>query len=119
MSASATVLGLPQAPPQLANDPILRRIKADLASAYGSRLAGVVLYGSRARGDYREDSDIDIVVLLRGEFDKVAERWRLARLSTGIFMDTGKSPSFLLREEHALERQTIFNHSVREEGVRL
>jgi len=27
----------------------------------------VIVYGSRARGDHREDSDIDVAVLLRGE----------------------------------------------------
>jgi len=117
MSDAPTVLDLPPAPAHLANDPILRRIKAELASIYGRRLAGVVLYGSHARGDYRQDSDIDIVVLLRGEIDRVAERWRLARLSTDIFMETGKSPSFLLRGEGALARETIFNHGLLEEGV--
>ena len=91
----------------------------ELSAAYDRKLAGLVLYGSHARGDNCRESDIDVMVLLRGEFDKVAERWRLAQLSTEIFLDTGKSPSFLLREEHALERQTIFNHSVREEGMRL
>ena len=64
MSDAPTVLDLPPAPAHLVNDPILRRIKAELASIYGRRLPGVVLYGSHARGDYRQDSDIDIVVRL-------------------------------------------------------
>ena len=31
---------------------------------YGSELKAVILYGSYARGDYKADSDIDIMILL-------------------------------------------------------
>jgi len=31
---------------------------------YGAHLRQVILYGSYARGDYRDDSDIDIMILL-------------------------------------------------------
>jgi predicted nucleotidyltransferase len=39
------------------NDPILKRFRAALDEMYGDRLERVVLFGSRARGDAREDSD--------------------------------------------------------------
>ena len=35
-----------------------------LQKIYGQHLKTVILYGSYARGDYREDSDIDIMILL-------------------------------------------------------
>jgi len=37
---------------------------AALASGFGARLCGVWLYGSRARGDHRPDSDLDLLVVL-------------------------------------------------------
>jgi predicted nucleotidyltransferase len=35
-----------------------------LRAAYGTRLKGVYLYGSRARGDHDADSDVDILIVL-------------------------------------------------------
>jgi predicted nucleotidyltransferase len=74
---------------QISNDPILSRFRAALAETYGDRLERAVLFGSRARGDYRPDSDYDIAVFIRDPdrwFDEVV---RLAGLGTGILMDTG------------------------------
>lgn len=51
---------------------LLNRIKKCLRDVHGDRLQGVLLYGSEARGEAEEDSDIDILVLLNGpvEFGK-------------------------------------------------
>lgn len=44
---------------------ILQLIKASVLST--EPIATVILYGSYARGDFREDSDIDILVLVDKE----------------------------------------------------
>jgi predicted nucleotidyltransferase len=44
---------------------LFERIKERLAALYGSRFMGLVLYGSAARGDAAEDSDIDLLCLLQ------------------------------------------------------
>lgn len=44
---------------------IAKEYKARLLDIYGSELVELILYGSYARGDFREDSDIDFAVVLR------------------------------------------------------
>ena len=34
---------------------------------YGDKIHGIYLYGSYARGDFDEDSDIDIVAIVKGD----------------------------------------------------
>jgi predicted nucleotidyltransferase len=46
-------------------DPTLTQFRAALAKTYGGRLERAVLFGSRARGDARVDSDYDVAVFLR------------------------------------------------------
>ena len=48
-----------------------------------------MLYGSRARGDAREDSDYDVAVFLRDMPDRTVELYRLADLSSAILDETG------------------------------
>jgi uncharacterized protein (UPF0332 family)/predicted nucleotidyltransferase len=45
-----------------------------LREHYGDRLSAVVLFGSRARGDSDAESDVDLLVVLSGAFDRTAER---------------------------------------------
>lgn len=44
--------------------PLLTEYARAVKKIYGAVLSRIILYGSYARGDYREDSDIDIMILL-------------------------------------------------------
>ena len=68
------------------HDPVLRSFQAALTEMYGDDLDRVVLFGSRARGDARPDSDYDVAVFLKSMPDRWAELDRLAALS-GAFID--------------------------------
>lgn len=73
-----------------ADGPILKRFRAALDEMYGERLERVVLFGSRARGDAREDSDYDLAVFLKDLIDRWPEMNRLADLSTEVLDETGE-----------------------------
>ena len=66
------------------DDPTLARFRAALAEVYGARIERIVLYGSRARGDARPDSDYDVAVFLRDMDDRGRELYRLADIGTEV-----------------------------------
>ena len=48
-------------------DSICKRIVDTYKKVYGDDIEGIYLYGSYARGDFDEDSDIDIAAIVNGE----------------------------------------------------
>jgi hypothetical protein len=47
-------------------DEALQKIRPNLEAAFPERFRGFLLYGSEARGGASEDSDLDLMVLLKG-----------------------------------------------------
>ena len=102
------------------NDPILRRFRAAVSKIYGDRVARVVLYGSRARGDAQPDSDYDVAVFLHDMPDRFAEMDRLADLSTAILGETGEFIHVMPYRADAYNDQRMpLMHEIRSEGVEL
>ncbi len=70
-------------------DPILSRFRAALDEIYGDRIERVVLFGSRARGEARPESDYDVAVFLKDLHGFGTEAGRIAEIETAILIDTG------------------------------
>jgi uncharacterized protein len=100
-------------------DSVLTRFRAALGEVYGDRLERVVLYGSRARGDYRPDSDYDIAVFIREPGTLGDEVHRLASLTTDILIETGAVISALPFRAGAYRERTGFMHELRNDGLDL
>ncbi|MDR3528417.1 MAG: nucleotidyltransferase domain-containing protein [Rhizomicrobium sp.] len=108
----------------LPDDPILARLKRELAALYGTRLKQVLLYGSRARGDHRDDSDYDVLVVLEGPVDWWAEQKQLSALSDQILWDTVGTAqpvvtSFKPVCPEDIHKRTGFMFNVRREAIAL
>jgi len=67
----------------------LDAFRARLRRRYGDRLQGIVLFGSRARGDYRPDSDADVAVFLDSVADPVAAQMDIAEDAYRLFLQNG------------------------------
>jgi predicted nucleotidyltransferase len=70
-------------------DPLLKSFRAALDELYGARIERVVLYGSRARGDARPDSDYDIAVFLKDLSSLWQEVRRITNVELAFREDTG------------------------------
>jgi predicted nucleotidyltransferase len=101
------------------DDPILRRFRAALDALYGERIERVVLFGSRARGDAREDSDWDLAVFLHDLTEYWREADRIADITTDILYDTGAVINALPFRAGAYQDRTGFMHEMRADGLDL
>ena len=56
----------------------------------GMRLKKVILYGSYARGDYNQQSDVDIMILTDLSFEEIEEyRDKISDIAYDIELNTG------------------------------
>ena len=101
------------------NDPVLTRFRAVVVEIYGDRLERVVLFGSRVRGDAREDSDYDVAVFLRGMGDRFAEMNLLADLGTAILNETGEFIHAMPHRAGSYDERTPLMHEIRAAGIDL
>src|ERR1700716_4130261 len=95
------------------DDPVLVRFRQALGVAYGNKLERVVLYGSRARGDARPDSDYDIALFLRNPASFWDEMGPLSEIETDILYDTGAVISAKPFPAGAYRQRTAFMHEIR------
>ncbi|HEY5300807.1 MAG TPA: nucleotidyltransferase domain-containing protein [Acetobacteraceae bacterium] len=98
---------------------MLTRFRVAVTEIYGDRVERMVLFGSRARGDARPDSDYDVAVFLKNAGTFTDESARLAAVSTDILFDTGAVISAMPFHAGAYRERTGFMHELREDGFDL
>jgi len=103
-----------------AADPLVTsKLRAALQTLYGDRIERLVLFGSRARGDARNDSDYDVAVFLSDLHDRWAEANRIALLATDILGETGAVIHAMPYRAGSYRELTPLMHELRREGVDL
>jgi len=99
----------------------LAEAKRRLQTIYGDRLRRVVLYGSRARGDATPESDVDVLVVLRGSIENhYQELKRMGDLRSDLMERDGLYFSFHpYAESDFQDMRRPFIQNVHSEGVTL
>jgi uncharacterized protein len=103
----------------ITDDPILIRFREALKELYGDRIERMVLYGSRARGDAREDSDYDIALFLKGETNTWDEVSQIVPIEMAIFEETGAGISTIPLSADNWSKRTPLMHEIRKDGLAL
>ena len=101
-------------------DDLIAELKVGLDGVYGDRLKGLYLYGSYARGEEDDESDLDILVVLE-QFDHyAAEVNRTGELASDLTLKYGVTVSqVFVRESEWLNGDTPLLSNVREEAILL
>lgn len=68
---------------------VLRDLDGGLRKLYGRRYGGLVLYGSHARGEADEGSDVDLLLLLKGPVEAGREIRRSSGLVASLALEAG------------------------------
>ncbi len=97
---------------------ILSELRQEFEALYGDRLAQMILYGSQARGDARPDSDIDVLVVLRGEVNYSDEiRYTSAVVSELCLKYEVYVACLFMSQPRFQHSQIALLHNIRREGM--
>ena len=69
---------------------VIRELDGGLRKLYGERHQGLVLYGSYARGEADEGSDVDLLLLLEGQVQAGREIRRSSDLVAALSLESGR-----------------------------
>ncbi len=102
---------------------VVAKFAEEAKRLYGTKLQGIILYGSCARGDFEKDSDIDILVLLDVPQESInIERNKILDAADRLDLDYDVvlAPVF---QNYALYQKyipvSVFYQNVEKEGVKI
>lgn len=102
---------------------LLKAVVDNSKEIYKDKLNSVILYGSYARGDYDEESDIDIMILVDLPSEKLSEfRKQIDNLCGSLLYDYGTVVSITERDTETYYRYMDilpFYQNINQEGVKI
>lgn len=101
------------------NDSVVNMIRNTVRSSEPD--AQIILYGSRARGDYRKDSDWDVIVLLNKPSMSYMDRSEMAceLWEKGLELGEEVNAFVYTKTQWDSAPPSLFKYFVKEEGVML
>lgn len=99
---------------------ILAELRSRFEEIYGDRLVTMVLFGSQARGDADAGSDIDVLVVLKGQVSPGEEIERTGDIVADLSLQNNEVLSCLFIDEHRFtHRNGPLLRNIRKEGIPL
>lgn len=93
-------------------------LEEGLKALYGERFRGLLIYGSYARGDQREGSDVNLLLLLEGPVNTAREIRVTSDLTARLSLDSESVLSVIpVSFEDFQKTESTFLHSVRRKAV--
>jgi uncharacterized protein len=97
---------------------ILAELRAHLQQVYQERLVQVMLFGSQARGEATEDSDIDVLIVLQNPVNAVNELNQLSEFIANLCLKYNTLVSCVfMSDEQFQRRNTPLLLNIRQEGI--
>ncbi len=104
-------------------DDIVKIMVECYRNVYGDNIVDIVLYGSYARGDYEEDSDIDIVALVQGNRLELQEKLKIVwdkSAEVGMENNIMVSPTVIPYDEFIKYQDTLpYYRNIVKEGQKV
>ena len=99
----------------------LARFKAALQTLLGDNLLSLRVFGSRVRGEETEESDLDVLVLVKKKDRALCRRIVEESLEVDLAYEINLAPTILSADEYRQNQQygTPFYRNVESEGVAL
>lgn len=106
---------------QLQLNQITNEVKQDMQNVLGDKLHQIILYGSYARGDYDNESDIDMMVLVdMSETELTNYRKQVNRVASKIGLNHDIMITIVLKDKQFFDNHqdvSPFYRNVMNEGV--
>lgn len=98
--------------------PIVKEIKKHLTMIYRGKIKQVIVYGSFARNEAREDSDVDLLVVISDDLDPFKVRKSISDFLFEILLEREELITILAIPESSFKLyRSPFLLNVKEEGV--
>ena len=97
---------------------VVLELRRGLEDLYGERFGDLLLYGSYARGEQREGSDVNLLLLLDGPVETGREILRIEPVAWPLSLDHGIVLSVLPVNHEAYQKgETSFLRIIRKDAV--